>query len=80
MDQDHVKSIPQPIFTLCIKSEFIRENFVFKVVRYSFNLALFNLDKLIVYCSCISTFGLQNYDSFGDQFSVAMATLSYEIH
>ena len=70
----------------------IINNFLYvKVARYSFKtlscslldmffFVLLNLNKFVLNYSCILTFGLSNYNSFGDQCFVAMATVSYEIH
>ena len=37
-------------------------------------------NKLVLNCSFTLTFSLSNYDSFGDQCSVVMATLAYKSH
>ena len=47
-----------------------------------FNLCTVGLDlnRLVLNSLCILTFGLSNFNSFGDQSFVAMATIAYEFH
>ena len=47
-----------------------------------FNLFTVGLDlnRLVLNSLCILTFGLSNFNSFGDQSFVAMATIAYEFH